>query len=260
MFINDLGPVHLYLHLYYFMYFIISLVMHCPCMIWMFCLLEVSIYLTYLYDSCPIYCQNGTMPVGPESSGNCSSFDELIALCSWFMVGQSYSMYNPVLFILYFSVSWPVVNVVLWVSLALCIPVIVLCLAFLPIAGFLVSYMNVHCDVIFVCISLDSLLFPLRLPATTVLIFLLNFYCRPCGERIVLWVPCSFYEIMLTMAILNIVVISLMHYNSHSLFCFLSFFCLQYKLGAYYHYCHGISGAYLQPVFYVTYILNCQLE
>ena len=73
------------------------------------------------------------------------------------------------------------------------------------------------------------------------LIFLLNHYCQPCRDRTVLQGPHS-YEIMLIMVILNKVVVSLMYCGGHSFFCFLSLFCLQYKIGVYYHYFHVISG------------------
>ena len=59
----------IYILLTYASSFIISLVMHCPCMIGIFYLLEMFIYLPYLYDYCLIYCQNVLtqgMPVGLE--------------------------------------------------------------------------------------------------------------------------------------------------------------------------------------------------
>ena len=69
--------------------------------------------------------------------------------------------------------------------------------AYLPTSGLLVSYVNVFGDAALVCLSLGSLPFPLRLQAPMVLIFILNHYCRPSGDRIVLWVSGSYYWIML---------------------------------------------------------------
>ena len=108
--------------------------------------------------------------------------------------------------------------------------------AYLPISGFPVSYVNVHCNVF---------LFDYYL-----VLFFFLWVCRclgsfssywttntgPVGIRIVLRVSCSYYEIMVVMVMLNIVGVSLMYYSGNSFFCLLLFFCLQYKLGTYYHY------------------------
>ena len=94
--------------------------------------------------------------------------------------------------------------------------------AYLPTSEFLVLYVNVYGDVIFVCLWLGSLLFPLMTAGIyMVLVFIMNCCCRSWRDRIVLWVSCAYFGIMLCFAIIYV--------SGHYIFCWL----LQYRLAVY---------------------------
>ena len=85
---------------------------------------------------------------------------------------------------------YPSIFMFLWLYSCYCVAY-----TYPPISGHLVSNVNVHGNVIFVCLWLGSLLFPLRLQASMVLVFIMNHCCRSCRDRILLWASLSFWFI-----------------------------------------------------------------
>ena len=133
-----------------------------------------------------------TLPVSPASSGNCRTLAEIIALCSQLLISWSYGMWH--LFVL-FSFTLHVKSeyqsiFAFFGSVYSCYCVVYV---YLPISGLLVSYVNVYGDVIFVCLWLGSLLSPLRLQASMVLVFIMN--C--CSGLLLIELFCEYHVLIM---------------------------------------------------------------